>query len=204
MLTPPWFTDLFNLLVTTGNFPTIWKLARIVLILKANRDLTHPQDYRPICILPRWGKVFDKVIAKRLAYYLEERHLLFDTQFGFRKQRSTIDALQRIKDFILNAQHSNCLTCIISLDIANAFNFTSCPLLKNKISTLNIPSYLKKILFSFLDDRKVVLGDITHKYNIGIPQGSCLDLYCGTSLLTTFWGLTSAPLHISKLSPTML
>ncbi|GIY44224.1 hypothetical protein CDAR_27031 [Caerostris darwini] len=31
------------------------------------------------------------------------------------------------------------------------------------------------MLYSFIEDRKVSLGDVEHTYNKGIPQGSCLD-----------------------------
>ncbi|GIX78259.1 uncharacterized protein CEXT_4821 [Caerostris extrusa] len=102
---PDWFTSLLNFLLSTGHFPHIWKWARIVLIPKEGRALNHQQDFRPICILPCWGKVLDNVITERLAYHLESGKLLLDLQYGFRKQRSTINALQHIKDFIHSARN---------------------------------------------------------------------------------------------------
>ncbi|GIY66251.1 reverse transcriptase domain-containing protein [Caerostris darwini] len=95
---------------------------RTSLIPKEDRNLNHPQDVRPICILPCLGKVFDKFINERLSYILKIKHLLNDLQFGFRKKRSTINALQRIKNFLHNAQEKNPLTCLISIDMADVFN----------------------------------------------------------------------------------
>ncbi|GIY37428.1 uncharacterized protein CDAR_99671, partial [Caerostris darwini] len=73
-----WFTKLFNSLLERGTFPSIWKTARIALIEKENKELNHPSHFRPICLLPCWGKVLDKAIAERLSYHLERDHLLHD------------------------------------------------------------------------------------------------------------------------------
>ncbi|GIY68537.1 down syndrome cell adhesion molecule-like protein Dscam2 [Caerostris darwini] len=45
---PEWFRTLLNNLLRNGEFPTAWKTARIAVIPKDNRDLTHPKDFRPI------------------------------------------------------------------------------------------------------------------------------------------------------------
>ncbi|GIX77320.1 uncharacterized protein CDAR_276521 [Caerostris darwini] len=134
---PVWFTSLFNFLFSSGHFPHIWKWARIVLIPKEGRALNHPQDFRPICILPCWGEVLDKVITERLAYHLENGKLLNDFQYGFRKQKSTINALHHIKDFVLSARNRKHVTCLVSIDMANAFNSVDWTLLKKKILTLS-------------------------------------------------------------------
>ncbi|GIY68082.1 uncharacterized protein CDAR_452991 [Caerostris darwini] len=70
---PEWFRSLLNNLLSQGNFPAFWKRTRIALIPKDNRQLNHPKDFRPICILPCWGKVFDKILAERLTFLLEEK-----------------------------------------------------------------------------------------------------------------------------------
>ncbi|GIY32131.1 reverse transcriptase domain-containing protein [Caerostris darwini] len=48
------------------------------------------------------------------------------------------------------------------VDIENAFNSANWQILKYKISKLRIPEYLKRMLYSFLEDRKVSLGDVEH------------------------------------------
>ncbi|GIX77303.1 hypothetical protein CDAR_276441, partial [Caerostris darwini] len=55
-----WFIELLNLLVGRGIFPELWKIARVVLIEKEGKSLDHPSHFRPICILPCWGKILDK------------------------------------------------------------------------------------------------------------------------------------------------
>ncbi|GIX87699.1 reverse transcriptase domain-containing protein [Caerostris darwini] len=169
-----WFTKLFNSLLERGKFPSIWKIARIALIKKENKELNHPSHFRPICLLPCWGKVLDKAIAERLSYHLERDNLIHDYQFGFRKKRSTITALENILKFHSAAEESKHMTCLISLDMANAFNSVDWELLMHKINLLKIPSYLKAIIQDFLSNRQVQLGDNKKFYNKGIPQGSSL------------------------------
>ncbi|GIY37470.1 RNA-directed DNA polymerase from mobile element jockey [Caerostris darwini] len=171
---PEWFRSILNILLSQGIFPACWKRARIALIPKDNRQLNHPKDFRPICILPCWGKVFDKILAERLTFLLEENNILHQSQFGFRKKRSTINALQSIKDCIMAANSQNLVTCLISIYIENAFNSANWPILMTKIDRLPIPGYLKNILFCFLNDRNVSLGGVEQAYNQGVPQGSCL------------------------------
>ncbi|GIY05116.1 uncharacterized protein CDAR_120901 [Caerostris darwini] len=92
----------------------VWKVARVVLLNKDNKELDHPSHFRPICILPCWGKVLDKIICDRLSYHLEADNLLNNGQFGFRKNRS--------KRFHKISKENNKITLPISIDMSNAFN----------------------------------------------------------------------------------
>ncbi|GIY54776.1 uncharacterized protein CDAR_391101 [Caerostris darwini] len=118
---PKWFLRLLNILLERGEFPRIWKIARVVLIPKEGRDLSQLRDYRPICILPCWGKILDKIVLEHRSFFLEKT-ILHPLQFGFRKKRSTANALHNIKGFINEAHERRHVTCLVSLDVANAFN----------------------------------------------------------------------------------
>ncbi|GIY54398.1 RNA-directed DNA polymerase from mobile element jockey [Caerostris darwini] len=185
-----WFTDLLNHLLGNGIFPEAWKIARIILLDKDNKSLDHPSNFRQICVLPCWGKILDKVITNRLSYHLEENHLISENQFGFRKNKSTILALKSIMDFHRSQTNIGHLTCLISIDMANAFNAVDWNLLKEKIYLLSIPTYLKNIIANFLDNRSVVLHKHYNKDNIKV-QAFADDLlimikapasYCFTNL----------------------
>ena len=47
-------------------------------------------NYTPISLLPSISKIFEKVIFKQLADYLEENNLMYKYQYGFRKYRYNI------------------------------------------------------------------------------------------------------------------
>ncbi|GBN85862.1 Putative protein in type-1 retrotransposable element R1DM [Araneus ventricosus] len=54
---PVWFVEMLNNCLNFGCFPVLWKESRIVLIPKANKDLSSYESYRPICLLAIWGKI---------------------------------------------------------------------------------------------------------------------------------------------------
>ncbi|GBN99181.1 hypothetical protein AVEN_64473-1 [Araneus ventricosus] len=117
------FINLLNLCLYKGIFPKVWKReTNVALIPKSGKDLRLPNNYRPICLLPVWGKVLDKILAQRLSYFLEQNNKFHDLQFGFRKDRNTSLALYEVINTITTNKNNNLLTAIISLDISNAFN----------------------------------------------------------------------------------
>lgn len=61
----------------------------MVLIPKGNGG------YRPISLISALAKGFEALIEERLRQYAEENGLLSPTQYGFRKGRSVLNAIQR-------------------------------------------------------------------------------------------------------------
>ncbi|GIX68078.1 reverse transcriptase domain-containing protein [Caerostris darwini] len=94
-----WLISLFNILIKYGIFPESWKISRVALIPKVNKDLTTASHYRPICLLSTIGKLFERVLTYKIIYHLETNNYIKHNQFGFRRGRSTISALQNIKDY---------------------------------------------------------------------------------------------------------
>lgn len=92
------------------------------------------ENYRPISLLPVCGKVLDKIITNRLLMYLEKNKILENTQFGFRKKRSTTDALSVTKKYIEEHLGKMQIVSMMSFDIKNAFN----SIRKNDLLWINI------------------------------------------------------------------
>ena len=89
--------DLFNIVLDTGHFPTVWGEGYIVPLHKKG-DTSKVENYRGITLTSSLGKLFTAILTNRLELFCELNKNLSDTQFGFRKGRSTIDAV-----FILNS-----------------------------------------------------------------------------------------------------
>lgn len=115
--------ELYNKCLISGEFPRLWKTAKLVLIPKPVTN-DGPQKYRPICLLEDVGKGLERIIAERIKNHLEEDRCakLSDRQFGFRNGRSTIDVMLNMKGYIQEAMDGQEVILGVSLDIRNAFN----------------------------------------------------------------------------------
>ena len=76
----------FNAILCTHHFPPVWKHARVISILKPGKDPAQPTSYRPICLLDKICKVFEKILLTMilhevgLAWAAEGRKVWVSTQ----------------------------------------------------------------------------------------------------------------------------
>ena len=88
---------------TSGDFPEDWRLATVIPIPKPGKDHAEPTNYRPIALTSCLCKTLERMINKRLIWYLVSNNLLSQYQLGFRAGRSTNDNLVRLETFIRDA-----------------------------------------------------------------------------------------------------
>ena len=100
-------SDFFNLIYLKGFFPKAWRDAVIIPILKAGNDPKDPNSYRPISLISCLSRLLEKIINKRLIWYLEKMKLLDVNQLGFRVGKSTIDSITALVSEIQQAFASN-------------------------------------------------------------------------------------------------
>ena len=67
----------------SSRYPFIWKRSNIIPVHKKN-DKQLVKNYRPISLLPIFGKIFEKIIFDRLYNFLSQEELLNPNQSGFR------------------------------------------------------------------------------------------------------------------------
>lgn len=163
-----------------GTFSNQWKIAQLVLIPKSDFNPEKPK-VRPICLLPEIGKIFERILAERMLDWMEnnEEAALSPNQFGFRKQRSTTDAIVELREFVESAHKQRGVVIAVGLDILNAFNSLQwadiCDVLKRK----NFPIYLQRIIYNYLENRNIMYTNMdgeqmTRNMETGVPQGSVL------------------------------
>ncbi|GAU99945.1 hypothetical protein RvY_10876 [Ramazzottius varieornatus] len=112
---PP--SRLSNLIIQTGQFPTVWKKADAVPIPKKGGSA-----FRPISLLPPLSKLFEKILADHLSNYLYQNTLLSDSQYGFRKQRSTEIQLAQMSHHFSQVLLQRKEADVILLDCTKAFD----------------------------------------------------------------------------------
>ena len=116
----------FNSCRREGRFFVDWKKQRLVLLTKGNKPLEDASSYRPICLLDTMGKLLEQMILQRLQGHMVRENGLSENQFGFRKGRSTVDAIQAVVDIATKARRGTGkrkgFCALISIYIRNAFN----------------------------------------------------------------------------------
>ena len=180
-----------------GYFPATWRTSYTRIILKPNKtDHFSPSSYRPISLTSHLSKLYEKIVHIFLVRHLESNNLIHHSQHGFRNNKSSISALNKIITDIDNLNHKH--KAIISIDFKGAFdNAPHCKIL-NEMNNLNCPFYLKSIVSHYLNNRNIHI--ITDHHNIihnplgrGCPQGGVLS--------PTLWNIIMNSL-LKKLSET--
>ena len=82
---------IINMSLSTGTYPDKLKIVKVIPIHKGGctQDLN---NFRPISLLS-FDKIIEKIIHSKLYMFLEANNILFNQQFGFRKNNSTTYAL---------------------------------------------------------------------------------------------------------------
>ena len=174
----PILSSLFNVCIFKSIFPDIFKIAEVIPLFKGG-DMHILGNYRPISLLPLFGKLFEKIIAKRLTDFLEANNVLTSHQFGFRKSYSTELAAINLNDHLLNKLDKKEYTCTIFLDLAKAFDSVNHKILLAKLEKYGIRGAAHDLFRSYLTNRwqYVKLNNTKSELmsiDIGIPQGSIL------------------------------
>lgn len=161
-------------------YPNVWKNAIIIPFKKPNKNHSHPVNYRPISLLPTMGKILEKVVLEKLKSHEKTYNTIIPEQFGFRPNHSTIHQLSRITDKITTNYNINKCTTLLTLDIEKAFDTVWHNGLIYKLTKNNLPTYLIKIIYSFLQNRTFQIRinkTVSNKFNItaGVPQGAILS-----------------------------
>ena len=92
----PVYEKLFNLILDNGIVLTDWLKGNIIPIYKNKGRKEDPANYRPITLLSCIGKVFTSILNTRVTKYLENNHILNETQSGFRTEYSTLDNIMTL------------------------------------------------------------------------------------------------------------
>ena len=174
----PELTKYFNKFIEDGVFPKILKIGRVTPIFKKG-DKQLFGNYRPVCILPIFGKIFEKIIFTRLHNFFSSKGIIYDNQFGFRKNHSTSHAVNFSVDKILEGINKNKHMLGIFIDLSKAFDTINHDKLLEKLSNYGVRGTSWKLLKSYLSDRLQytnIFNETSEFTSVryGVPQGSVL------------------------------
>ena len=149
LLTP--LRIIFTNCLRQGVFPEIWKCANVVPVHKKN-EKNVKSNYRPISLLPIFGKMFEKLVYDSLYSHLVFCNLLNPNQSGFRPGDSTVNQLISITHTIFKAFDCNPFLDVRSvyLDISKAFDRVWHDGLIYKLKRCGVSGKLLSLIQSFL------------------------------------------------------
>ena len=131
------------------------------------------------------SKILERILKDRLQKFIDEKGIIPQQQHGFRKGFSTTTQLHRVTNHIKDALQSSLSTGMVLVDIEKAFDRVWLNGLVYKLIKYNVPHYLIRIIFSFINDRtyQVKVGkklSPAQPIPFGVPQGAVLSptLYC--------------------------
>ena len=174
-----YLTHLFNCSVNQAIIPPLWKVGRIIPLLKPKKPADEGTSYRPISLLSPPAKILESILHSRI----EESVTLADHQHGFRKGRSTTTALQEISDLIktgLNMKKPVNRTVLVAVDLSKAFDTVDHEILLKEISELDLNGNIKRWIFSYIRGRQTYVEfrgakSPFRKMRQGVPQGGVLS-----------------------------
>ena len=135
-----------------GYFPDVLKVGKITPIFKKG----NPEDignYRPVSTLPIFGKIFEKIIYKRIFSFAKSQNLINPNQFGFRKSHSTSHAVNYSVKIIEEALNRNKHVLGIFIDLSKAFDTIDHEKLLTKLDRFGIRSNAHNLIKSYLSRR---------------------------------------------------
>ena len=93
----PSITYIVNLSILTNKFPTEWRVTKIFMLYK-KKEVTNPENYRPISLLSSDSKITEQAIYLQLVQYLENNNLIHPAHHGFSSGHKTTTALLQMHD----------------------------------------------------------------------------------------------------------
>jgi hypothetical protein len=109
----------FNLILLTGKFPSLWKKTAVVPIFKKrNRALVG--NYRPVSILSNFSKIVESIIHDYLSFYFKFK--LHPNQHGSFKSKSTVTNLVTYLNDVLPSVYSQGHFDSVYFDLSQAFD----------------------------------------------------------------------------------
>ena len=118
-------SNLFNVILASGNVPEQWSVGVIKPIYKSSGDDTDPSNYRGIPLLGCLGKLFSNLINHRLTLFVDNNNITGPEQAEFRAGFSTTDHMFAIETLIdlYNHKRKQIFCCFV--DYSKAFDSIS-------------------------------------------------------------------------------
>ena len=151
--------------------------ARVVSLYKKGNPRMQ-SNYRPISLLNAIYKIYAKIIKSRIATIIDG--FITKTQYGFRKSRSTAQAIHVVRRIADYAEMGGTDMNMLLLDLEKAFDRVFHQKLLESLRRLRIPEKIVKVIESLYKNPEFIVEingkskSATKKQERGIRQGCSL------------------------------
>ncbi|MEL6605957.1 MAG: reverse transcriptase domain-containing protein [Cyanobacteria bacterium J06614_10] len=170
-----------NLLWETRGFPNQWNKEVKIPISKPNKNAFLRENHRGISLTSCICKLFERMVNRRLTWFLEKNKITCKEQSGSRKGRSTSDALTQLTSYIETGFSERKHTTAVFFDLEKAYDTVWRSEIMDAVYKMGLRGNLPIFLQNFLKTREFcVRVGATHSdfvsQNEGLPQGSVLSV----------------------------
>ena len=167
-----------NRILQTGEWPTKFKIEWVSVIAK-KVDPESKSDLRNLSLTLFIAKAIENIICDLLIQ--RWGHKIDGSQYGGRKGYSVTLYLIKLVDFVLSNLEKSVAVLIAMVDFSKAYNRQSHNRLLTCYNDLGTPTYLLKVLKSYLTNRKLIVRHNGHNSKVydlpgGGPQGTNLGI----------------------------
>lgn len=183
-----WLFEFGNAVWCQARVPDAWHLQRVAVIFKKG-DPSDCGNYRPICLLNAAYKIFAMLLLKRLVLAgADER--IWPTQFGFKRQRGTDEALHCARRAVERAwADRGGKLHLLDLDWRKAFDSINPDALLNALRRFGLPPKFVDMVSAIYTNRVFEVSECgatssRNVQNAGICQGCPLSPYLFIIVMT--------------------
>jgi len=136
-------------------WPSYFKISTTIVISKSNKTLYNsPKVFRPIVLLNTLGKLIERVIGKRLQFYVVSNSFTHQSQLSGLKFKSTLDTGVALTYFIHMGWVKNLSTSFLVFDISQFFPLLNLYLLSLILEKAGFNFYIVQFFSNYLGERK--------------------------------------------------
>ena len=171
-------TNIFNLSLETGSFPSIWKTCSILALHKKDSKM-EMANFRNINLVPKAGLIFEKLIHKQIAAHFTNHNLFSRNQHAYIQGRSTSTLCATVYDRCCRAAQLGKFAGILSCDLKAGFDLVHGGILTRKLECFNTSRETLRWFSSYLSERhqSVMIGGARSQVKKGassLGQGTIL------------------------------
>ena len=165
----PSLLHLINLSLATGIYPSIFKLTKIIPVLKQGKDPSYPGSYRPVSNISTIGKLLERAAMDQVTAHLDRNKLTNKDQHGGRAGHSTSTCLGEVLEDARVAVEAKLRVAVFAIDLTAAYDLCHHGLLIQKCRLLNLGPVVN-FISSFLSKRSQMV-EIQGVGSPAVPTG---------------------------------